>query len=155
MAVSSRKIAITACGDSSVAQIYERFGRTYWLLIYDPDNDSWQAIDNQENRNCLQGAGLATAKELIRSGADVVLTGETGPKAFRTLKAAGIEVVQNVSGSVFEVVQSWLGGDLELATAANDAGSPDCLMAPSRIEKDGRRKKRPMPAGGTEIDGGR
>jgi predicted Fe-Mo cluster-binding NifX family protein len=155
MAISSRKIAITSCGDSRVSQIYERFGRTYWLLIYDPADDSWQAIDNRLNRNCSRGAGVATATEAIRSGANVVLTGETGPKAFRTLRAAGIEVVQNISGSVFEVVQSWLEGALVPATAANDAGSPDCLMVPSRPGRDSRRKGNSTPVGRAEVDGGR
>ena len=155
MAVSSRKIAITSCSDSKVSQIYERFGRTYWLLIYDPANDSWQAIDNQSNRNCRHSAGVATASELVRHGVSVVLTGETGPKAFRTLTAAGVEVVQNVSGSVFEVVQAWLAGELVPATAANDAGSPDCLMVPSRIETNAGRKRNSLPAGRTEMNGGR
>lgn len=123
-----RRIAVTTRGESPDAQVYERFGRTYWLLIYDPLLDSWEAIDNRFNRNLMKGVGVATAEELIRSGVAVVITGETGPKAYRTLAGAGVKVVQDVAGTAYEAVQDWLAGEMSPAREANDAGSPSCLM---------------------------
>ncbi len=127
-AIDNRKVAITARGNSSDSEVYEQFGRTYWLLIYSETDDSWEAIDNSCNRKLNCGAGIATAELLVQEGVAVVLTGETGPNAFRTLSAAGILVVQNVVGRVKDALQDWQGGCLSFAQSANDVGSPNCLL---------------------------
>ena len=52
----------------------------------------------------------------------VVLTGNCGPKAFKTLKAAGVKVVVGVSGKIEEAIQAYLRGELEDAKDANVEG---------------------------------
>ncbi len=122
------KIAVTSRGESHLSEVCGQFGRSYWLLIYSPGQDRWFAIDNAKNRTLKNGAGIATAMELKELGVTVVLTGETGPKAFRTLKAAGISVVHDVTGIVNDAIRDWSNGCLPEAAFANDAGSPDCLL---------------------------
>lgn len=123
-----KNVAVTSRGDNPQADVYEQFGRTYWLVIYNPETDEWTALDNSENRARKSGAGLATAEILLNAGVVAVLTGETGPKAFRALSSAGISIVHNVSGTVEGAVLDWKVGNLEPAFVANDDGSPDCLL---------------------------
>lgn len=149
-----QRIAITTRGESPVAQIYERFGRTYWLMIYDVQKNNWEAIDNRYNRNRSQGVGVTTAQMLIRANVGVVLTGETGPKAYRTLANAGIRVVQDIGGIAEEALRGWLAGEMTPARAANDAGSPSCLMGATLAARNLRELKVFTPVIGNEIDGG-
>ena len=121
-------VGVTSRGDSSFAEVCDQFGRAYWLMIYSPAECRWYAIDNNQNRNCPNGAGIATAKTMIDAGVQIVLTGETGPKAFRTLSAAGISVVHNVRGFVEDALCDWQNGRLSPASLANDSGSPNCLL---------------------------
>ena len=126
------RVGVTSRGDSPLSEVCEQFGRSYWLMIYSPLERRWFAIDNSENRTRVSAAGIATAETMIAAGVTVVLTGETGPKAFRVLTAAGISTVHRVSGNVEEALSEWKNGNLSIATLANDPGSPDCLLGQYR-----------------------
>lgn len=85
-------------------------------------------IDNSENRALANGAGSSTAEMMKELGVGQVLTGETGPKAFRVLSQAGIKVSHGICGLVNDVLEAWKKGELPPAKAANDNGSPNCLL---------------------------
>jgi predicted Fe-Mo cluster-binding NifX family protein len=51
--------------------------------------------------------------------AKTVLTGNCGPNAFRTLEAAGIEVVIGATGTVREAVEAYKRGDLKATGGPN------------------------------------
>ncbi len=121
------KLAITARGPGPEFEIDESFGRAYWILVVDLATGKWQAIDNRQTRQVTENAGLLTSRKLVEAKVSLLLTGETGPKAFRALEAAGIEVFHGASGTVFEAVKIWQEGMLARAEAANTLGSPDCL----------------------------
>ncbi len=122
------KIGVSSRGESPLSDVCGQFGRSYWLLIYSSADCSWQAINNSLNRTRPCGAGVATAETMVAAGVNLVLTGETGPKAFRILRDAGISMVHDVGGTVEEALADWLGGRLLLAHVANDPGSPNCLL---------------------------
>ena len=121
-------IAVSARSGDCRAEVYERFGRAYWFMLFNPADGHWQAFNNEENRALTAEAGVATVESLLELGVRVVLTGETGPRAFRALTAAGVVVVQDVVGNVEEAVELWLAGRLVPASQANDPGSPNCLL---------------------------
>lgn len=127
-AISDLRVAVTSRGDTPQAEVYEQFGRTYWLMIYSQAEDQWYAIDNNSNRARPNGAGLATAQVVLEMGVSIVITGETGPKAFRALTSGGVAVVHNVNGVVEDALREWLSGKLTHARLANDPGSPNCLL---------------------------
>ena len=52
-------------------------------------------------------------------GADVLIAGNCGPKAFMTLKAADIKVFVGLVGTVREAIESYKDGKLKLAEGAN------------------------------------
>ncbi|GAB6062968.1 NifB/NifX family molybdenum-iron cluster-binding protein [Deferrisoma palaeochoriense] len=118
------KIAITSRGPSPEDKVDERFGRAYWILFYDDAADRWEAFENSEGVNAVQGAGIATAQVVAGRGAKVVITGAVGPKAYQALAAAGIEAYQGATGTVADALRAWREGKLPRATAATAAGKP-------------------------------
>jgi len=116
------KIAITAAGPDLSSAVDQRFGRGRHLLVVDLPERTVQTIDNQAGRNAAQGAGIQAAQSVIDSGATVLISGHCGPKAFRALKAGGIEVYLTSGGRVDEVLNQFEEGTLDLASAADVDG---------------------------------
>jgi predicted Fe-Mo cluster-binding NifX family protein len=116
------KIAVTSTGTELEAAVDPRFGRAPYFLIVDSETFSFEVVDNKENVNALKGAGIQAARLVSEKGAGVLLTGYCGPNAFKTLKAVGIGVANNASGTVREAVQAYLNGKLPLADKADVEG---------------------------------
>jgi predicted Fe-Mo cluster-binding NifX family protein len=111
------KIAITSLGQDLNSQIDPRFGRAAYILIVDTVHNGVEAIDNSENINAFKGAGIQAAAMVGRKGAEVLLTGYCGPNAYKTLQAAGVKVVNDVSGKVEDAVEALIQGNLLIDTA--------------------------------------
>ena len=109
------KVAVTSRGTTLDDQVDPRFGRCAHFVIVETDDMSSEAIENS-NAALGGGAGIQSAQRVAEKDANVVLTGNCGPNAFRTLEAAGIEVVVGVSGTVREVTERYAAGNLS-ATA--------------------------------------
>jgi predicted Fe-Mo cluster-binding NifX family protein len=113
------RIAVTSKGKSRESEVDERFGRARFFVIYDTDTGLYEAVDNSQNLNAPQGAGVQAANIVSSQDANVLLTGHCGPKAFRGLQAAGIEVVTGVGGTVEEAVGNYKDGKYK------SSGAPD------------------------------
>ncbi len=116
------KIAVTAQGSSLEAPVDPRFGRADTLIIYDTETQQHQVLDNRAQVNAAQGAGTQTAARVQQEGVDCVLTGHCGPNAFRTLTAAGIEVVLGAEGTVAQAIARYRSGELRPAASPDRAG---------------------------------
>jgi predicted Fe-Mo cluster-binding NifX family protein len=116
------KIAVTAQSNQVPAQVDPRFGRTQWFAVFDTDTAAWTWVGNEQALNQPQGAGIQAAQHVVEHGVEVVLTGHCGPKAFRTLSAAGVAVVVNVTGTVEQAVELYRAGSLQPTHAANVDG---------------------------------
>ena len=92
------------------------------FIIVDPETMAFEAIQNIQNLDLPQGAGIQAGKIVVNSGAKVLLTGNCGPKAFSVLKQAGIEVAVNAQGSVADAVAAYRRGDLKASEGANVEG---------------------------------
>lgn len=101
------KIVVSASGNTPDAQVDPRFGRASWFIAVDGETGAFQAHENSQNLNAAQGAGIQAAQTASRLGADVVITGHCGPKAFKTLSAAGVKVVVGAEGSVMGAVEAF------------------------------------------------
>ncbi len=113
------KIAVTSKGIDLESEVDPRFGRAPYILIVDTDTLEFEAVDNSQNVNAFKGAGIQAATMVSDKGASVLLTGYCGPKAFVTLEAAGIKVVNDSSGTVRDAVEAFKDGRVTFATAAN------------------------------------
>ena len=109
------KICITSQGDNLDAQVDPRFGRCQYFIIADSESLEFEAITNP-NILAMGGAGIQSAQLVTEKDAQVVLTGNVGPNAFRTLQAAGMEIIVGVSGTVREVIEQYKKGELSSAS---------------------------------------
>lgn len=117
-----KKIAFTTSGTDLAAAMDPRFGRAPHFLLYDLEQKSVQLIDNQQSRSAAQGAGIQAAEIVVRAGADVLVTGHCGPKAFRVLDAAGVVVYNCNAATVEEALSALIAGSLQPASAADVEG---------------------------------
>jgi predicted Fe-Mo cluster-binding NifX family protein len=83
--------------------------------LYETETGDFEAIDNAQNLNAVQGAGIQAAETISRHGAECLVTGHCGPKAFRTLGAAGIAVFLNARGTIAEAIEQFKAGTLPAA----------------------------------------
>ena len=113
------KIAVTSQGKDLESPMDPRFGRAAYILIVDTISDEVEVLDNSENVNAFKGAGIQAAVTVSDRGAKVLLTGYCGPNAFKTLKAAGIKVANDVTGTVRDAVIAYGEGKVSFADSAN------------------------------------
>lgn len=116
------KIAVSCSGTDMNSPIDPRFGRAARFLVFDTDDGSSITVDNSRNMSAAQGAGIQAAQTVARSGAQVVITGHCGPKAFRALRAAEIQVVVNAQGTVAESIEQFTAGKLKPTDSADVEG---------------------------------
>lgn len=116
------KIAFTTSGDAPDAPLDGRFGRAPRFLVYDLERDAWQSLDNAQNLGAAQGAGIQAAATVVRAGANAVVTGHCGPKAFRVLAAAGVEVYNSDAATVAAALADYRAGRLVAACGADVEG---------------------------------
>lgn len=116
------KIAFTTSGDNLGAPLDNRFGRAAKFLVYDLDADSFEILDNIQNLNAAQGAGIQSAEAVVRSGAECLVTGHCGPKAYRVLSAANVKVYNTDASTVTEGLRLFREGKLSQAGSADVEG---------------------------------
>lgn len=116
------KVLITAQGDSPESEVDPRFGRARSFVVYDTEADTYTAVSNAQNLQAAQGAGIQAGRTVVDVGVQAVLTGNCGPKAFRVLQEAGIQVYVGVKGTVREAVEAFQRGSLTKADSANVEG---------------------------------
>ena len=107
------KIAVSSTGPTLDSAIDARFGRAPMFLVIDTSTGDFEALENTQNLQAAQGAGIQSARLVSETGAEAVITGHCGPKAFQTLTAAGIKVIVGVEGTVKEALEKYKGGELK------------------------------------------
>jgi len=112
------KVAVSSTGSDLDAQIDPRFGRCAYFLIVNPDDMTFEAFEN-ESVSLGGGAGIQSAQFVASKGATVVITGNVGPNAIRTLNAAGLEVIVGVSGPIRQAIERYKRGELSRTDQAN------------------------------------
>lgn len=116
------KILVTAKGNQTNDEVDPRFGRAKFFILVDAQTNEATAHDNSQNLNAAQGAGIQAAESVARLGANAVITGNVGPKAFRVLNAAGIKVYLCPQTTVDDAVQKFKTGELKEVSSANVEG---------------------------------
>jgi len=116
------KTVVTAQGQDLDSMVDPRFGRCSWFIVADTGTGQFKAVSNEKNNESSQGAGIQAANNVARLGAQSVITGHCGPKAFRVLQAAGIKVYTGDGGTVSEMLDRFKKGDLKEAETADVEG---------------------------------
>ena len=118
------KVAITAGGEDLNSPVDRVFGRARYFVITDPEETDVEVLENSQNVNAAQGAGIQAARQIANKCIDVVLTGNVGPNAFRALEAASIKVYQFESDvlTVRDAMAAWKEGRLQEVKAPTAKG---------------------------------
>ena len=86
------KVVITSTAKILADPIDMHFGRAKVFILADTETGKAVAHDNAQNLHAAQGAGIQSAETVARLGAEAVVTGSVGPKAYKALQAAGIRI---------------------------------------------------------------
>ncbi|MFH1954390.1 MAG: NifB/NifX family molybdenum-iron cluster-binding protein [Pseudomonadota bacterium] len=112
------KVAVSSAGTDLDSQIDPRFGRCLYFIIVDTDTMGYEVFNNK-NMTLGDGAGIQSAQFVASKDAKVVITGNCGPNAVRTLSAAGVEVIVGQTGRVTSAVDDYKDGKLRTTSAPN------------------------------------
>ncbi len=116
------KIAITAQGKELSSEIDLRFGRARWIIVVDSQTGDFAAHDNVVNLNAVQGAGIQTGQNIANLDVEVVITGNVGPNAFKTLNTAGVKIFLAEKQTAQEALDLFKVGKLKEVDGANVEG---------------------------------
>ncbi|WP_027723131.1 NifB/NifX family molybdenum-iron cluster-binding protein [Maridesulfovibrio zosterae] len=116
------KIAISCQGNDLNGDIDPRFGRAKGFLICDTETDTQEYVDNTQNLNAAQGAGIQSAQNVAATGATAVITGHVGPKAYTALEKGRIQVCLKEGGTVAQALSDFKDGKLSSASGADKPG---------------------------------
>jgi predicted Fe-Mo cluster-binding NifX family protein len=147
------KIAVSATGPSLDAAVDPRFGRCPYFLFVETEDLRFEAVKNG-NVTLGGGAGIQSAQLVAEKGVECVLTGNCGPNAYRTLEAAGIQVVIGCSGTARQAVESYQSGARTAVQQPNVAGHFGMGMAPG-TPAFGGQPAGPAPGMGRGMGRGR
>lgn len=118
------KIAISISGNTLDSRFDARFGRAAAFCFVDAETGEWQAFENPA-LSALGGAGVQASQFVAGQGAQAVISGAFGPKAFDTLAAAEIIMYLapgNEAHNAAEILEMFKAGQLTKAEAATHAG---------------------------------
>jgi predicted Fe-Mo cluster-binding NifX family protein len=119
---SIMRIAISSQGKELNANLDPRFGRAAYFIIVDPETMAFEVVENSQNLNLSQGAGIQVGKTIADNKVDVLITGHCGPKAFKVLKGAGVKIMTGAGGKVADAIAQFNSGELETSTEADVDG---------------------------------
>ena len=106
------KVIISSQGPELSAEVDPRFGRALWFILFDTDSGTFEVLDNSEQVEAAQGAGVQAAQVVAGSGAQALLTGRCGPKAYQVLVTAGVRIYSGINGTVVSAIEAWEQGGL-------------------------------------------
>jgi predicted Fe-Mo cluster-binding NifX family protein len=116
------KLAVTSQGNNLHSALDPRLGRAQFFIVVDTETGAFSAVDNGVNLNADQGAGIQASKRVAALGVSGLITGQVGPKAFSTLRAAGVSIHVGAIGTVGDAVEQYKAGKLPAATSPNMDG---------------------------------
>ncbi|QVL49858.1 MAG: NifB/NifX family molybdenum-iron cluster-binding protein [Thiocapsa sp.] len=118
------KVAISIAGETPDAPFDARFGRAESFCLAETDTGAWTLHANPA-LSAAGGAGVLAAQFIARLGAQAVVSGAYGPKAYRTLSAAHIDCFLapgNEVRSAAEILDAFTAGSLTPADGATHGG---------------------------------
>jgi predicted Fe-Mo cluster-binding NifX family protein len=116
------KLVFPSNGKGIDDHIDQRFGRCPYFVSFDTETRTVSHIDNVQNYQAAQGAGIQSATQVVNMHADVCITGHCGPKAFKVFNTAGVRVITGVDGKIREAIARFSDGNLTFADTADVEG---------------------------------
>jgi predicted Fe-Mo cluster-binding NifX family protein len=119
------KICIpTETNSGKAAEVYGHFGSAPYFTIYDTDTETVEIIDNA-NQHHSHGMCHPMA-QLAGKNIDAVVCGGMGFRAVQKLNEGGIKAYRAVPGTVENISDQFLKGELEEITPDNACAQHGC-----------------------------
>lgn len=115
------KIAISSTGTTLGSKIDPRFGRCPYFILVDENSGEVEPIANPA-ANAMGGGGPQAVQNLSERKVGVVITGNLGPNAARSLDALGIKAYRFENGTVKEAIEDYKAGKLTPFSGATVKG---------------------------------
>lgn len=118
------RLAVSCQGERLTDPVDPRFGRARHFVVFDTETEELSVIDNAEQVEAVQGAGVQAAHRLVAEGVEAVLTRRCGPKALEVLESAGVGVYTAPDTSAYDAIRGWSRHERERITEPDPAGHP-------------------------------
>jgi predicted Fe-Mo cluster-binding NifX family protein len=118
------KLAISIAGQALDSPFDARFGRAASFCLVDTDSGAWTVHANPA-LSAAGGAGVQAAQFVVNLGAQAVVSGAYGPKAYDTLSAANIQrflAPGQDARSAADILAAFQAGHLTQADGASHGG---------------------------------
>ncbi len=112
------KVIVSSQGENLDSALSAVFGRCPTFVLVDTETMAAEAIANPAMSQS-GGAGVQAAQFAVSHGAEAVLTGNLGPKAFQVLQAADVPAYLATQSTVGQAVEAFKAGQLPAMEAAN------------------------------------
>ncbi|MBS3755281.1 MAG: NifB/NifX family molybdenum-iron cluster-binding protein [Desulfobacterales bacterium] len=120
------KIAVSARGQSLQDPLESSFGRCAGFVVFDTDTRSSSFLDNSQQQDLAQGAGIQTAQMVSGAGVDVLISGRIGPKALQALSQSRIQLYASSAATVQEAIDAFQRNELSpISTATGQPGAAE------------------------------
>ena len=116
------KIAIPLAGEDLQSKVDSRFGRAKHFMVFNDGDGSYSLIDNSQDLNATQGAGLQSATNVIEADATCVILTHCGPKAFNLLSSYDVKVYIAADMTAKEAIDQFKAGKLQKMEDADVEG---------------------------------
>ncbi len=116
------KIAMSAVSNSIDGNLDLRFGRAKYFLVYNLDDNEYEFVSNKQNVMAQQGAGIQSGERVLKEQVNAVISGHYGPKAFKVLQSAGIELYTSEAKPMRDVIDDFKTGHLSKLSSADVEG---------------------------------
>jgi predicted Fe-Mo cluster-binding NifX family protein len=111
------RIVVTADGAGLDAPASTVFGRCRSYVFVETDSMEAETVENPAI-DTASGAGIQAAQFVVENRARAVVTGNVGPNAYSVLQASGVTVYLLEDGTVRDVVEAFVEGELSEAGGA-------------------------------------
>ncbi|MFO7875858.1 MAG: NifB/NifX family molybdenum-iron cluster-binding protein [Desulfovermiculus sp.] len=106
------KLALSSQGET-LDSVLSGFGRCRYFILYDTKTEDVSSVSNEGNMVAGRGAGTRTAQDVIKTGAEAVITSQIGPKAVSYLNGKEMPVHVSEAQTVQQAIQEYLEGKLQ------------------------------------------
>ena len=113
------KLAVAVKEDKDwESEVNTRFGRSeYFAFIENMGEEQQLEIVTNSAASAPSGAGVEAAQLVADRGAEALIVGKVGPKAFQGLEAVGVDVYTRGGCSLEQAVEEFKRGELEEVSA--------------------------------------
>jgi len=124
------KVAVASTGAGIGYQVSPQFGKSLYFVVFDPAKNNYTVVANP-NANDRRGHGVQTGQYMVDLHVSSVVAGSYSPEALKTLHGLRVNVYSGLTGSVQNILNSYLkGGLVPLNTNRTLADTPVQGMNP-------------------------